>query len=215
MSKKIKSLLLASLTIMLCVAMIVGGTYALYTSKTTFVHHLQAGNMNVTLTRLSLTTTKLNDAGELITSKPNTTKTDFTNATNANVFGLADGEVIVPLSSYTAEMEVANKSNVGFVYWLEISVPQSQKDDQDLVLDDQMQVTITVDGGQPYVCKLSDGMVIGSASAPVATVLKTTTSNFTVTVEFLDDKNNNNAMFDEVYFDLIVHAQQVTPRAEN
>ena len=116
MSKKIKNLLLASLTIMLCVVMIVGGTYALYTSKTTFVHHLQAGNMKVTLTRTSLTTTKLNDNGELVTSKPNTTKTDFSNATNANVFGLKDGEVVVPLSSYTAEMEIANKSNVGFVF---------------------------------------------------------------------------------------------------
>ena len=213
MSKKIKNLLLASLTIMLCVVMIVGGTYALYTSKTTFVHHLQAGNMKVTLTRTSLTTTKLNGNGELVTSKPNKTKTDFSNATNANVFGLEDGEVVVPLSSYTAEMEVANKSNVGFVYWLEILIPADQLNNNKNVLANQMRVTITT-GNKENQCLLSEGMIIGSATAPIDTVLLNNVSTFTVKVEFLDDKFNNDAMFNEVYFDLIVHAQQVTPRAE-
>jgi len=211
-SKKIRSLLLATLTIMLCVVMVAGGTYALYTSETSFVHHLQSGTMTVTLTRTKLTTTALNETSGYLETTTNEQRADFTKSTNANVFGLKDGATIVPMSSYEAVMEISNKSDVAFVYYLELRVPANQGTDANLKLDEQVKVTITIDN-KATEATFESGMFIGSQTAPIASVGKTETANFTVKVEFVESSVNNAAMGQEVYFDLIVHAVQAPVKA--
>ena len=61
MNKKMRTLLLACVTILLCVTMIAGGTYALFTDEVRLSNHLIAGDMDITLERIALNGKTLNN----------------------------------------------------------------------------------------------------------------------------------------------------------
>ena len=66
--KKLRTLLMCTLSIMLCMATVVVGTYALFTDKVTLNNHLQAGTLEISLVRTKLTKTELTADGYLETN---------------------------------------------------------------------------------------------------------------------------------------------------
>lgn len=216
MAKIVRRVFVSLAAIALCIALIVAGSYALYTDGVTIRNHLVAGSMQITLVRTNLISTQLDGNGYLATTESNPDDdeklyVDFSDETEENVFGL-NGSKIVPCSSYTAEMLLKNDSDVAFSYWVEIVLESKYKD---TALAKQLKITVDVeDDEQDAVSKtLNEGASIGSESAPVGCVTIGKSQAFSITVTFEDLTSNNAAQSQEVQFDLIVHATQVTEEA--
>lgn len=137
--KAVKTILIAVAAIALCIALIVAGSYALFTDSTPVKNHLQAGRMEMTLKRTNLVGKKLDATGTLV-DYSNNSIVDFTRTStrDQNVFGftfdsttsqaddLADvvTNKIVPGTTLTATMELdmTDRSNVAYAYWIEFLV---------------------------------------------------------------------------------------------
>ena len=197
-----RTLLVSGSVVLLCLTVITGMTFALFSDEEVVNNHLKAGDLDITLTRTKLTSTYLTERGFLDTVTDETDK-DFTNGTDENVFAL-DGAVIVPQSKYIAEMQVSNNSDVAFGYWVEIVYTGKAN----IELSEQIDITVNTEQSK----RLNQGLMVGSASEPIAVLGVGDASTFTVTVEFLDLANdiNNRAQGDDVTFDLVVHAVQYT-----
>ena len=218
MTKRKRSVLLAVLTLMLCLALVAGGTYALFSDKVTLNNHLQAGTMDITLMRTNLKTKSLNSATGFLVETENPEDIDFSkpydpndpNAKNKNVFDITDETLIVPACMYSAEMQLTNNTDVAFGYWLEIVFD----DKVDLTLAEQLKITVkTVDDNKSISKMLKDSAgLIGAEDDPIGILAKTGSALFTITVEFcdLDHSVNNNAKNTSFEFDVVVHAVQVT-----
>ncbi len=213
-----RALIVSASVILLCMTVIVGMTWALFTDEKPLFNHLQAGDLSITLDRTALTKTTLNAAGYLVEEQiqaPGSKPANFTDPTNDNVFGIKDGEKIVPGSKYVATMQIANNSDVAFGYWVEI-VCTNQKDGADLAK--QIKVTVSVDSGLNQADFVGNGLVVKDANSGCIDELAVgEVSTFTVTVEFLDSaisgnqiEDNNLAKNQKLDFDLIVHAVQAT-----
>ena len=116
---KIGTLLMSCTMMLLCVATIVGGTFALWSDSAKVENHLTAGTLKVKFERISLIKTYLDtETGYLVTTNPDTTVVDFTNTNTAqtNAFGIANNEKIVPGSSYQAKFKLTNNGDVAFNY---------------------------------------------------------------------------------------------------
>ena len=106
--KKKRVLLVSCSVILLCMSIIVGMTYALFTDSVSVKNHLKAGNLDITLTRTNLEYSVLNEDGELAVTEV-TDDYNFTDSTNENVFGIDAKDIrIVPGSYFDADMEIAN-----------------------------------------------------------------------------------------------------------
>ena len=225
---KKRALLVSGAIILLCMCIIVGMTYALFTDTQKVTNHLKAGDMSITLKRIELTKTTLNDSGYLAETKVQKTTdkpVDFTNPTDENVFDLTtkNGEVtelIVPGSKFVAKMQIENNSDVAFGYWIEI-VCTDKTSGVDLA--EQLKVTVSSKKGTSSTVSVGDGLIVGSKDSFVDVVeidAANKTSEFTVTVEFKDEgftfengvlsSVNNSAKAEDLHFDLIVYAVQVT-----
>lgn len=216
MAKIVRTVFVSLAAIALCIALIVAGSYALYTDGVTVKNHLVAGSMQVKLERTNLISTKLDTDGYLTTTESNPTDdetlyVDFSGETEENVFGLGASEKLVPCSSYTAEMLLSNESDVAFSYWIEIRLTEGY---EDTALAKQLKLTVTVEGEANGIEKtLDQGLTVGGESAPVGVVVVGASQAFTVTVSFEDLDTNNEAQAQEVQFDLLVRATQVTEAA--
>ena len=207
-----KALLVSTAIILLCMTIIVGMTWALFTDTKTVSNHLQAGDLSITLKRTELTKTTLNAQGKLVTSAPDTTTKNFSNPTDENVFGIVEGEKIVPGTKYQASMQIENHSDVAFGYWIEI-VCTDKTNGADLA----KQLKVTVNMGADASASVNDGLTVGSSSNYVGELIIDATAEFTVTVEFLDSfvaenniDHNDLAQGESLSFDLVVHAVQAT-----
>ena len=207
-----KALLVSTAIILLCMTIIVGMTWALFTDTKTVSNHLQAGDLSITLKRTELTKTTLNAQGKLVTSAPDTTTKNFSNPTDENVFGIVEGEKIVPGTKYQASMQIENHSDVAFGYWIEI-VCTDKTNGADLA----KQLKVTVNTGADASASVNDGLTVGSSSNYVGELIIDATAEFTVTVEFLDSfvaenniDHNDLAQGENLSFDLVVHAVQAT-----
>lgn len=206
MTAKKRSILLSILTLMLCLALVAVGTYALFTDSVTLDNHLKAGNLNVTLTRTSLTTKTLDKTtGFLVDNPVNNEVVDFSDATERNVFDIDEKkDLIVPQCSYAATMKIENKSDVAFKYWIEVVLKSATNE-----LAEQLDVTVTTTKGTS--ARLDKGVYVGSKDAPIGVVAVNESQTFIISVTFVDnDKVNNDAMGDKVDFDIVVHAVQET-----
>lgn len=210
--KKLRTLLMCTLSIMLCMATVVVGTYALFTDKVTLNNHLQAGTLEISLVRTKLTKTELTADGYLKTNT-DTETTDFssTNTTNENVFGITDGTLVVPGSSYQADLKLTNGGSVAFTYLVELKIIEGGS----TALADQLIITAGKSEAAATPKKLSDvanGLIFdGELAAP--TPETNTAVNFFVKVEFVNDTEtdaNNAAKNGEVKFDIVVSAFQKT-----
>ena len=206
MTTKKRSVLMSVLTIMLSLALFAGGTYALFTEEVTFTNHLQAGTMDVTLTRTHAETLTLDPKTGFMIRNEITDPEPFTSANDKNVFGLSAGELIVPGCKYSATLNIKNdetKSDVAFDYWVQIVY----KGDLTLDLANQLKISVKTDSDKTEETLLSTGLTLGQKGAPLGTLAKGDSESFTVTVEFVDDdKVNNAAQSQALNFDIVVHA---------
>lgn len=207
-----RALLVSASVILLCMTIIVGMTWALFTDTQKVSNHLQAGDLSITLKRTELTKTTLNAQGKLVESAPDTTTKNFSNPTDENVFGIVEGEKIVPGTKYVAKMQIENHSDVAFGYWIEI-VCTDKTNGADLA----KQLKVTVNTGSDASASVNDGLTVGSSSSYVGELIIGATAEFTVTVEFLDSfvaenniDHNDLAQGENLSFDLVVHAVQAT-----
>ena len=218
MTPQRRRLLLSIMLIMLSVSIIAGGTYALFSDQVTLTNHLQAGTLDITLTRTNLKTKTLDPDTGFLVENENTKHIDFSkpadpndpNAENKNVFDMVEGDLIVPGCKYSAEMQISNNSDVAFGYWLKIVFD----DTVDLTLADQILITVTTADQSKSISKMlsaSKGL-IGAEDNPIEILAKTGSALFTVSNEFcdLDHSVNNNAKSKSFSFDLEVHAVQIT-----
>ncbi len=218
-SSRKRSLIVSGSVILLCLTVIVGMTFALFTDTQKVTNHLQAGDLKITLKRVELLKTTLDENGYLVTpDEPDKTEKDFTNPTDANVFDIEfddQGNVkekFVPGSKYTATMKIQNNSDVAFGYWVEI-VCTDKTEEQDLA----KQVTVYVNGESTII---ANNLAVGSDKDFINVVEKGKADTFEVTVEFNDEgytyvdgvltSTNDSAKGDDLKFDLMVYAIQVT-----
>ena len=210
MTTKQRSLLMAVITLVLCLALIAGGTYALFTDEVALKNHLQAGTLDITLYRTHLVTKSLDPATGFLVNTEDPEDINFSDKTDRNVFDLTSETLIAPACMYSAEMQITNNSDVAFGYWLQILFD----DAADYALADQLKVTVTTPTkGTISVGSLSETAgLIGAEGSPIEILAKTGVTYFTITVEFedLDHSVNNNAKSQALDFDVVVHAVQIT-----
>lgn len=198
---KVTTLLVACLTIMLCTATIVGGTYALWSDTVTTTNHLAAGKLEVTLTRTGLEKRMLNRNGvmEVVTDNHSAEIAD-----GANFFGIEEGELIAPTASYAAKLKLANSGSVAVNYSVNITL----KDTSDSVLASQLKVYIGTIDAQGCVT-YDDGRTLENLQGVHTGSLDVNANvEFWVKVEFVDDGDNNSAQDKQASFDLVVVANQ-------
>lgn len=219
-----RALLVSSSVMLLCITIIVGMTWALFTDTVTVKNHLQAGDLNITLERTKLETYSIDTATGYLASTTNNDVVNFSDSTDKNVFGLTTGSKIVPCSSYTATMQISNNtaavlsnkqnSDVAYKYWIEVKLDVSgleEKDIKALKLDEQLKITVSSkELAVPQSKLLSEGLTVGSSTAPIGRLTVGDSDTFTVKMEFVDGANNNAAKAQNLTFDLIVHAVQET-----
>ena len=210
-----RTLLVSSSIILLCMTIIAGMTWALFTDTQTVSNHLQAGDIKITLKRTELTKTTLDAQGKLVTSAPDTDPLTFSNPTTENVFGILENEKIVPGTKYVAKMQLENHSDVAFGYWIEI-VCTDKTAGEDLA----KQLKVTVNTGTDAESPVNDGLKIGSDKNFVDVLEVEENGTFTVAVEFVDEgysfvdgvltSKNDAAKTENLTFDLVVYAIQAT-----
>ena len=225
-----RTILLALSAILLSVLLVLAGTYSLFTDKSQISNHLQAGTLEMVLTRTTLTKRALDDKGYLKEST-DTQEKDFTGLNGENVFGLGTDEVLAPGSKYVANMRLTmtQEADVAFGYYVEIVLSNATADSADF--RGQMKVTIqSVEDPTKTVSRWftevnNEGkIVLGGPEQEnlIGKVEKGTTAsgavasqNFIVTVEFVnqdtDGSVNNIAKLESFGFDLVVYAIQIVP----
>ena len=205
--KRLRVLLLACATVLVCLALIIAGSYALFSDSTKVTNHLQAGTLDITLIRESYSSKYLNDDGLLETRTGG--EYDFSNPTTTNIFGLEDDAMIAPRSVLVANMVLSNNSNVAFDYWIDIVVGDGYLDS---ALANQLKVTVITDTIEQEF-QLSRGYTLGGENG-IALVKVGESHNFTVKIEFEDRETGNNVtMGQKVIFDFVVRAVQTTQEA--
>lgn len=200
MAKSSRKILLACLTLLLCVALLVGGAYALFSADVPVENHLVAGNLSATLVRDRLVWVTLDDKGKLVSDEDPDDK-DFSKAGSENLFGLKNDAKIAPGCSFTADMVLGNNGSVAFTYWIEIKLKGDSNE-----LAEQLKVTVT-SGGTKSEQPLNSGLEVGKADG-LGVVEVGGQAKFSVSVEFTDRADNNDAQEQEANFDLVVHATQ-------
>ena len=213
-----RALLVSSAIILLCMTIIVGATYSLFTDSFSVGNHLVAGELEISLQRTRLAYKSLDEAGYL-SETTNNQIYDFTGRTSNNIFGLDAGNIrIAPGSYFEADLRVINDnaenahyySNVAFDYSVTFVLLEGNSH-----LAHQMQVTVIDHNGNETTMRLDEavnGHVFECGTLEAGEIGQ----SFTVRVEFLDDVDypgefdNDKAKGKEVIFDLVVSATQAT-----
>lgn len=204
MTKRKRVILTSFSVILLCLCSIIGITYALFTDSVSVENHLQAGSLEVSLTRTHLEYCVLDEEGYLHVYEEEA-DLELTTSTKENVFGLTATDCkIAPGSYFDAQLELENKGTVAFTYNVTIKLLSESN-----ALSEQLEVTVTHSDGSVTTKKLSElnaGLKIEAGEM----TSEITSQTFSVKVEFIDDSNNNSAQSQSVIFDLIVEAVQAT-----
>lgn len=217
-----RSLLVSGAIILLCMTVVVGMTWALFTDTKTITNHLKAGDLTITLKRTALVKSTLNEAGFLEDFTVQTTSDDpkdFTEPTDENVFAIGENEKLVPGSKFSATMQIENNSDVAFGYWIVIIPTESTKGEN---LVKQLKVTVTAansDPNSPNSSFVGEGLIIGGEERYIEVLEVGASGTFTVTAEFVDQgyeyvdgvlvSGNDAAKNESLTFDLVVYAVQV------
>ena len=223
-----RALISSGAAILLCAVAIIGMTFALFTDTQNVNHHLRAGDMSITLRRAELVKTALDSTGKLVESKVQSATdpaVDFTDTDDDNVFGIVDGEKLVPGSKYVATMQIANESDVAFKYWIKVECNDADVEKQ---LADQLLINVYTDKNRDGVINIDSesdegtvakGVFVGSANDYIGMLGINESDTFIVSVEFVDKgygyengvltSENDGAKKDLVGFDLVVYAVQV------
>ncbi len=197
-------ILLAIALAVCCFALALGTTYGLYHETVSSQTHLVAGTLKATLVRHKLTTVNLGEGGEFVRTVDDAEK-DFSTNTQDNIFGITQGTVVAPTSSFTVEMCIGNSGDVAFSYYVEVVCNSVISD---TTFASMLKVSVQPERGEKREMLVSDGLNLGGENDALGTVEAGGAENFTVTLEFLDDANNNRVESKFVMFDLCIHAVQ-------
>lgn len=200
-----RALTVSGAIILLCMTIIVGVTFTLFTDTKSLSNHLRAGDLEVSLTRTCLEYSVLDSDGKLATAKDEQT-VNFTEITKENVFGVTSENIfIAPGSFFKATMQVTNVGNVAFTYDVGIQLAGEAN-----ALAQQLQVTITRADGTSVTTTL--GELADGATVQAGELLASGSSQeFTVEIRFMDNDSVNNAAQTQLsVFDLYVNAVQAT-----
>ena len=207
-------MLLSGAIILLCFAIVIGMTFALFSDTDSVYDHLQAGTLSVTLKRTRLDKT-FYVGGRDLKHEVNETVIDFTDKTtlDRNIFDILANEKIVPGCKYVATMQVENHSDAPFGYWIAVKCSDETKDSSLA-----KQLWVTVESGDTKVEDfVGNSLTVGDEGRGcIGYVAIGEASSFTVTVEFLDSADsdtevdfNDLAQSESILFDLVVYAVQV------
>ena len=204
MGKRIRAVIVALVTICLCLALLLGATYALFSDCFTVNNHLQAGTLQVGLERIGYQSRELDETnGMLVVGEKDTTVVDLVDDTSV----LFDVNTIVPGCWYEAEIRVRNFGDVAFDYGVRILWNEDNDAEAlELALADQIRITISAGGVQKGQFMLDDAVDIDLGAFYAGGDAQT----FTVRAEFTDNSNNNAAQNAGLEFDLQVYALQKT-----
>lgn len=199
MTKRLKIIISAVAAIIVCILAVV--TIVIVLQKDTETEHLRANGISMKLIRNSLDFYELGE-DEIEREKTDSTPKDFTNPSSENIFGVTGNVQVNPGSKITAHMEISSEAG-SFVYWLGIELSGGMNE-----FAEQLVVTVQVkDSPQKMHFSLADGLTLGSEAEPIAIVTETTSSAFSVTVEFDHDSSiNDEAQNQLAVFDLVVYA---------
>ena len=200
--KKYRRLLLSCLTILMCISALVALAYILFTDNIKLVNHLNAGDLEVTLTRTNLTGKVFGPDGQL-RDYSNNAHIDFSNPNDDNLFDLYKDAYIVPGVEYKAEMLVTNNCSAAFGYYIEIIVSEDSSPE----LCEQLYITITA-GDRQVSGTLAD-LYLGAETDFISVIESNGSSTFDIEIIFKDNDNSNAIMDKTVYFDLVVNAVQI------
>ncbi len=224
---KRRLLIVSCSIILLCMISIIGMTFALFTSSVRVQNHLVAGSLDVELIRTKLEYKILGADGKLHVLTNNDTvnfSEDDPNRPEVGIFGIASNTPemkLVPGSYFEATLTLTSDSSCAYDYGFSF-VFYAGKSGEDLA--EQMFVTITPAGGtesEPIcLAKLTEGEP-GSTIEGGHMTPGSTNQTFKIKVSFEDFRegnasglDNNDAMNQEVYFDVIVEAVQATQATE-
>ena len=192
MSKRARTLVMSFLSIVLAIAVLAGGTYALFQTKVGIKGHLVAGNMQLKLERIALNGETGNDVLK-----------DFTSTTD-NLFS-KNGEtpLIVPGGTYSAKLKISHKdgSNVPFTYYVKLEIASGS----DATLVDSL--TMTLKSGVGVGETVVNAVNFSTEASPIY-VGTTGASEFEIIISLPNVADQNSVMSKSVSFDLYVFATQ-------
>jgi len=229
MNMKRAKLLTAIGALVVSLALLVGGTYALFTDSATITNHLRSGDMQLTLIRTDYQHMMLDEEGYVadVTPADHATVKNFSNPTNENLFNLSSAQYFVPGSSVSANLQLANSktalyttaSYTAFDYWITIKVTGIDGANLPL-LAEYLLLDVTFDGAaasnnitgrklgdDTYLNIAENEITIGTAVAPIGTLPLGGVQDFTVKIT-MDPNAGNDTGNQELQFDLIVNAVQ-------
>ena len=224
-----RAILTSCSIILLCTAILVGITYALFNEKMSFDNHLRAGSLDITLTRTNLKYCTLDEKGYLKKVEIEQDE-DFTatNSEDKNIFNIDDSTLIAPGSYFESTMKLVNNGNVAFTYYVSLAFLDKESGAN---IANQMLITLTDAEGNLILEKpmlLSDFPKNGVEFSLLEGEMEAdeVSGEFIINVKFLDDSDpedkiylkqdalNNDAMAEVAKFDLYVVAVQKTSGSE-
>ncbi|MBQ6980766.1 MAG: hypothetical protein IJQ07_09060 [Clostridia bacterium] len=214
-----KAIILALVVIVLCMSLIVGGTFALFTDKVTLSNHLQAGTLKITLIRTAHSYKILDNKGYLATTAVADEEKNVEAADFGNAFGLPENALIAPQSELSATFEIRNNDTVAFNYSVKLIVTDSTGAELEIAdftkLNEQLKLELTDASGNTVSRNGDTDSPANNITVNGANVVEVGGSEtFTVKLTFIDDTAINNLAQDQnAYFDIVVSATQVTERA--
>lgn len=218
-AEAVKSILIAVITIALCVGIVIGGTYAVFTNSTVVENHLVAGNLDVKLERIALYKTALDGDGLLVENDPDYTVVDFSGSNKSNLLGFSATETIVPGVNCKADLKVTNVGNIAVDYTIKVVT----KGDENGAINDlaqQMVFYATVDGVTVEKTlaeigknghAITGAKLLSGASAKVITIgVKFVDYDAGNNPDPIKGTTNNKAQNQNIYFDIVIEAVQST-----
>ena len=224
MGGKKRVLLTAAAIILLCITILVGATFGLFSDGVTVHNHLQAGDLEADLWRTYLECKSLNEYGQFkLIKEDGDLDLSNTKLADKNIFGLDSTDIrLAPQSYVKADLEIRNYGNVAFDYKVKLVFTGDTTVANNKAFAEQLMISVThkgttviqdvsldqfVNNGTYY--ELFTGELLVDPNADYST------APFTVQVTFKDDNSvNNSAQAATATFDLIVEAVQSTKVVE-
>lgn len=213
-----KAIILALVVIVLCISLIVGGTFALFTDKVTINNHLQAGTLKITLIRTAHSYKILDEDGYLATTAVTSESKNVEDADFKNAFDLPANALIAPQSELSATFEIQNNDTVAFSYSVQLVVTDSEGNELEIAdfteLNKQLKLELTDASGNTVSRNGDTESPANSITVSGAKIVEVDGSEtFTVKLAFIDNTEINNlAQSQNAYFDIVVIATQATDR---
>lgn len=191
----------------LAAVLLAGGAYALFSGSVNTPGRVEAGSVQVGLSRTAFSSYVLNEEGVMETVEDKTAL-DLT-GDEACLFDIRNA---VPTSRYEATVAVSNAGTAGFDYRMYIDWDAAAADERMIALSEQLEITVSgADRTAPVTFRLSEAPAAG---VDLGTLLVgDAAETFTVTATFVDCEDNNAAAGASLAFDVQVSAVQRTIQA--